>query len=134
MKKIANPVIAIGLTAALLSACGQSASNLALLTEDEQKNSAISVYVPPAFPEAAAKSCHAGSVLVEYDVAYSGKVKDDSVRVLADAGSPALADAAVSAVKRWSYAPAYKDGALLERRNLRTAVNFEIEGCEPINS
>jgi len=134
MKNRVNPLLTAGCAAFLTVACSQSASNLALLSEAEQKNSEISVYVPPAFPVAAAKSCQAGSVLVEYDVAHSGEVKDDSVRVLADAGSSALADAAVSAVKRWSYAPAYKDGALLERRNLRTAVNFEIEGCEPVNS
>lgn len=122
------PVIAIGLG---LSACGNSAGLLTSLSAEDKETSAISFYVPPSFPSEAAKKCQAGSVLLEYDVAFTGEVKDDSVRVLADAGSSALADAAVAAVKRWTYEPAVKDGALLERNNMRTAVNFEIEGCDP---
>lgn len=122
------PVLIVGLG---LSACGNSGSLLSSLSAEDKQTSAISFYVPPSFPNEAARKCQAGSVLLEYDVAYTGEVKEDSVRVLADAGSSALADAAVTAIKRWTYEPAMKDGALLERNNMRTAVNFEIEGCDP---
>jgi len=134
MKNISKTVLPAVLILATVSACSQSSSRFATLTEEEKQTSAISVYVPPSFPDHAAKQCEEGYVLLEYDVSYTGEVKDDSIRVLADAGSSALTDAAVSAVRRWSYEPAIKDGALLERRNMRTAVNFEIEGCEPTNS
>lgn len=122
------PVVLLSISA---SACSQSSGFLSSLSQETKEESAISFYVPPSFPEAAAKRCQAGAVLLEYDVAYTGEVKQDSVRVLADAGSTALADAAVEAVKRWTYEPAIKDGALLERNNMRTAVNFEIDGCDP---
>lgn len=122
------PVVLLGIAA---SACSQSSSFLSSISPEVKETSAISFYVPPTFPESAAKNCEAGAVLLEYDVAYSGEVKDDSVRVLADAGSSALADAAVEAVKRWTYEPAIKNGALLERTNMRTSVNFEIDGCDP---
>lgn len=129
-KNIVN-ACSISLIAFSLGACSQSGNLLGALSPAEKESSAISFYVPPSFPTEAAMNCEAGSVLVEYDVDYSGEVKGDSVRVLADGGSSALSDAAVAAVKRWSYEPVVKNGALFERTNVRTAVNFEIEGCDP---
>ncbi|MEO0411604.1 MAG: energy transducer TonB [Pseudomonadota bacterium] len=114
-----------------LGACGYAQDFAHTLTPAQQEDSAIEYYAAPVFPEAAAKSCEAGAVLVQYDVGYNGEVKPESVRVIADAGSPALADAAVSAVRRWKYAPAMEGNSIIERTGLQTAVNFEIEGCDP---
>ncbi|MEM6832663.1 MAG: energy transducer TonB [Pseudomonadota bacterium] len=131
MKTIIKTLTVGGLITISLSACTQGISGSRSVNLQNEDGAEITNYIAPVFPEAAAKSCEAGQVLLEYDVAHTGEVKSDSVKILADAGSSALADAAIEAISRWKYSPLYEDGALLERSNLRTAVTFEIEGCDP---
>lgn len=131
MKNKLIKTASIVLLTSTVGACGYAQDLSYKLTPDQRKDSAIEYYAQPVFPDEAAKSCEAGSVLVQYDVSHTGEVKPESVRVIADAGSPALADAAVEAIRRWKYAPAMQDNAMVERSGMTTEVNFEIEGCNP---
>jgi TonB family protein len=65
--------------------------------------------VPPAFPNRASAPALEGTIILKTVVDDSGKVK--SVRLLE--GNPALADAAIHAVKQWRYRPYVRNGKSL---------------------
>lgn len=101
-----NAVAAAGLTPA------QLAANLKRLK-----------YVPPEFPSKALAQRVGGAVTIEYIVDTNGDPRD--VRVV-EATPPGVFDhAAITAVKRWHYAPVVANGVPVEVP-VRTAIRFEL--------
>ena len=78
--------------------------------------------VPPAYPEEARKNRVQGKVLLEAVVDEKGIVA--KVGTL-ESPDPALADAAVEAVKRWTYKPATLKGKPVKVR-MTITVNFKL--------
>jgi TonB family protein len=77
--------------------------------------------VKPIYPNAALEAGIQGSVVLQVLVDKDGAVRD--VRLIS--GSPALAPAAIDAVKRWQYRPSYVNGQPLEWEWLVT-VRFKL--------
>jgi TonB family protein len=78
--------------------------------------------VPPAYPEEARKNRVQGRVLLEAVVDEKGNVANVGTLESPD---PALADAAVEAVKRWTYKPATLKGKPVKVR-MTITVNFRL--------
>ena len=66
-------------------------------------------HVPPALPKGATAQEMEGTVILKTMVDDTGKV--ESVHLVE--GNPALADAAIQAVKQWRYRPYVRDGKSL---------------------
>jgi protein TonB len=66
-------------------------------------------HVPPALPKGATAQELEGTVILKTMVDDTGKV--ESVHLVE--GNPALADAAIQAVKQWRYRPYVRDGKSL---------------------
>lgn len=81
----------------------------------------------PAYPENLAASNTPGGAILELIIGADGTVR--SVKVMR-ASHPEFAQSAETAVKKWIFAPAQKDGVAVESR-WRIAVNFALEGHEP---
>ncbi len=79
--------------------------------------------VPPEYPQAALSKGVAGSVLLSFTVDARGDTRD--VQVLQSTPAGVFDRAAVSAVKRWRYAPVIVDGNAVEVPT-RTLVRFEL--------
>ena len=62
----------------------------------------------PDYPRTARRDKVEGRVMLDVQISSRGRV--GSVRVISSSGSPVLDSTAISAVKRWSFAPAQKDG------------------------
>lgn len=78
---------------------------------------------PPEYPQSALSHGVAGSVLLSFTVDAKGATRD--VQVLQSTPSGVFDRAAVSAVKRWKYAPVMVNGAAVEVPT-RTLVRFEL--------
>lgn len=79
--------------------------------------------VPPEYPQSALSKGVAGSVLLSFTVDAKGNTRD--VQVLQSTPAGVFDRAAVSAVKRWRYAPVIVDGNAVEVP-ARTLVRFEL--------
>ena len=79
--------------------------------------------VPPEYPQSALARGVAGSVLLSFTVDARGNTSD--VEVLQSTPAGVFDHAAVSAVKRWKYAPVTVNGAAVEVPT-RTLVRFEL--------
>ena len=79
--------------------------------------------VPPDYPKSALQNSVAGSVLLSFTVDTHGETRD--VQVLQSTPAGVFDRAAVSAVKRWKYAPVLVSGAPVEVP-VRTLVRFEL--------
>jgi TonB family protein len=80
--------------------------------------------IPPDYPPAAMAQRIAGSVTLEYSVDTRGEPRDIHV---VEATPPGVFDqAAISAVKRWRYAPEVVDGKAVDVPGVRTRVRFEL--------
>ncbi len=79
--------------------------------------------VPPDYPKSALENSVAGSVLLSFTVDTRGETRD--VQVLQSTPTGVFDRAAVSAVKRWKYAPVRVNGAPVEVP-VRTLVRFEL--------
>ena len=79
--------------------------------------------VSPDYPQSALSHGQAGSVLLSFTVDTRGETRD--VQVLQSTPSGVFDRAAVSAVKRWRYAPVLVNGAAVEVPT-RTLVRFEL--------
>ena len=79
--------------------------------------------VPPEYPQSALSKGIAGSVLLSFTVDARGNTRD--VQVLQSTPAGVFDRAAVSAVKRWRYAPVIVDGNAVEVPT-RTLVRFEL--------
>jgi protein TonB len=79
--------------------------------------------VPPDYPQSALAHGVAGSVLLAFTVDTRGETRD--VQVLQSTPAGVFDRAAVSAVKRWRYAPVLLNGAAVEVPT-RTLVRFEL--------
>ncbi|HEV2284811.1 MAG TPA: TonB family protein [Steroidobacteraceae bacterium] len=79
--------------------------------------------VPPEYPQSALSKGLAGSVLLSFTVDAKGNTRD--VQVLQSTPAGVFDRAAVSAVKRWRYAPVIVDGNAVEVPT-RTLVRFEL--------
>jgi len=105
----------------------QSATSYCATTMDSPRVAATGptlVYrVSPRYPKEARRAKLEGDVHLSATVGTDGLVKD--VRVIS--GEPALADAAVAAVRQWRYEPAVTDGAPVEVPTEIT-VNFTLAG------
>ena len=62
----------------------------------------------PEYPRTARRDKVEGRVMLDVQITTRGRV--GSVRVISSSGSPVLDSTAIAAVKRWSFAPAKKDG------------------------
>ncbi|HYL00806.1 MAG TPA: energy transducer TonB [Steroidobacteraceae bacterium] len=78
---------------------------------------------PPDYPKSALQQSVAGSVLLSFTVDTRGETRD--VQVLQSTPAGVFDRAAVSAVKRWKYAPVLVNGAPVEVP-VRTLVRFEL--------
>jgi protein TonB len=78
---------------------------------------------PPDYPKSALQQSVAGSVLLSFTVDTHGETRD--VQVLQSTPAGVFDRAAVSAVKRWKYAPVLVNGAPVEVP-VRTLVRFEL--------
>jgi protein TonB len=78
---------------------------------------------PPEYPQSALSKGLAGSVLLSFTVDAKGNTRD--VQVLQSTPAGVFDRAAVSAVKRWRYAPVIVDGNAVEVPT-RTLVRFEL--------
>ena len=79
--------------------------------------------VPPEYPQSALTHGVAGSVLLSFTVDTRGETRD--VQVLQSTPTGVFDHAAVSAVKRWRYAPMLANGVAVEVPT-RTLVRFEL--------
>ncbi|MGH8138414.1 MAG: TonB family protein [Steroidobacteraceae bacterium] len=80
-------------------------------------------YVAPEYPSKALAQSVAGAVIVEYTVDVNGNPRDPRV---VEATPPGVFDrAAISAIKRWRYAPAVVDGTPVEVP-IRASIRFEL--------
>jgi len=79
--------------------------------------------VPPEYPQSALTKGVSGSVLLSFTVDAKGNTSD--VQVLQSTPAGVFDRAAVSAVKRWKYAPVMVNGAAVEVPT-RTLVRFEL--------
>lgn len=79
--------------------------------------------VPPDYPQSALSHGQAGSVLLSFTVDTRGETRD--VQVLQSTPTGVFDRAAVSAVKRWRYAPVFVNGGAVEVPT-RTLVRFEL--------
>jgi protein TonB len=79
--------------------------------------------VPPEYPQSALLKSIAGSVLVSFTVDTKGATSD--VQVVQSTPAGVFDRAAVSAVKRWRYAPVIVNGAAVEVPT-RTLLRFEL--------
>jgi TonB family protein len=82
----------------------------------------IEKQVSPTYPPAAQRERKQGQVQVDVLVRENGEVKDVAVI----AGDPALAEAALSAVKQWKYIPCQADGHAIEAVTSAT-LNFALK-------
>ncbi len=82
-------------------------------------------YVEPAYPESARARGLEGVVRVEVEVLADGAAGD--VRIVASSGSRALDDAAVDAVRKWTFAAATLDGVAVCSTVTLPAIRFRIE-------
>jgi protein TonB len=78
-------------------------------------------FVPPVYPELAAKARLQGIVIVEAIIAANGQVRD--ARVLR--GIPMLDEAALEAVRKWTYTPTLLGGVPVQVA-LVVTVNFRV--------
>ena len=79
---------------------------------------------PPDYPPNAMAQRISGSVTLEYTVDIRGEPRDIHV---VEATPPGVFDqAAITAVKRWRYAPMLVDGAAVDVPGVRTRVRFEL--------
>ncbi|MFO7764461.1 MAG: energy transducer TonB [Wenzhouxiangellaceae bacterium] len=84
------------------------------------------VRIPPQYPQRCmARADNLESVSVEFDVTPEGTVVNP--RVL-DSTNSCLNRAAMRAVERWRYNPKIVDGVAEPRLNVRTVIDFELEG------
>ncbi len=83
--------------------------------------------VQPVYPENLAATSTVGGAILELLIGADGGVR--SVRVMR-ASHPEFGQAARTAVEKWVFVPAKKDGVAVESR-WRIAVNFSIDGREP---
>lgn len=79
--------------------------------------------VPPEYPQAALSKGVSGSVLLSFTVDAKGNTSD--VQVLQSTPAGVFDHAAVSAVRRWKYAPVMVNGAAVEVPT-KTLVRFEL--------
>jgi len=82
-------------------------------------------YAAPRYPEVARERDLEGVVRVEADVRADGTVAD--VRVVRSSGVAAFDDAAVSAVRSWTFAPATIDGVAVASTIDLPAIRFRLE-------
>ncbi len=80
----------------------------------------------PAYPENLAASGTVGGAIIELVIGADGAVKKASVM---RSSHPEFANAAFAAVQQWQFAPAQKDGAVVESR-WRVAINFSVDDKE----
>jgi TonB family protein len=79
---------------------------------------------PPDYPPFAMAQRISGSVTLEYTVDTRGEPRDIHV---VEATPPGVFDqAAITAVKRWRYAPVVADGSAVDVPGVRTRVRFEL--------
>jgi TonB family protein len=83
--------------------------------------------VPPKYPQDAAKAGIQGAVALTFAVDTTGAVKDVTV----ESGDPALASAAVEAVRQWKYKPYMVEGAPTEFQTDVT-LNFRFNTAPPM--
>ena len=82
--------------------------------------------VNPVYPLQAKSAGVEGSVVLQALISKEGAVEDLSVI----SGPPALADAAVTAVRQWTYKPYFLNGEPIKVRTTIT-VNFKLDPPAP---
>ena len=83
--------------------------NSAVILSSKGAEKRLVHHVPPTLPKGAAAQALEGTVILKTVVDDTGKV--ESVRLVE--GNPALAEAAIHAVKQWRYRPYVRDGKSL---------------------
>lgn len=97
-------------TVAALPADGElPGEKSAVILSSQGAEKRLLVHAPPIYPSEARKSGIEGTVVLKAVVSDTGRV--DGVRLVE--GNPALAVAAISAVKKWHYRPYLRDGKAL---------------------
>ena len=94
---------------------------------NEAPKPALHSIVQPVYPENLAATSTPGGAILELIIGADGAVR--SVKLLR-ASHPEFGASAVTAVQKWVFVPAKKDGVAVESR-WRIAVNFALEGHEP---
>ena len=85
--------------------------------------------VPPTYPEVAKHAHVQGTVILEATISPQGRVAD--VKVLR--GIPMLDDAAMQAVKQWTYTPTMLNGTPVPVI-MTVTVNFRLDGSGPVEA
>tara|TARA_A200000113_G_scaffold37522_2_gene30676 strand:+ start:119 stop:1216 length:1098 start_codon:yes stop_codon:yes gene_type:complete len=105
---------------------------LAEAKDDEVKR--ISAFTPaaplervdPKYPSSAARKGREGWVRLSYVIDEEGRVKDPVVEDFF--GSPSFKKSALSAVKKWQYSPAIKDGEPTQQCHQAVQMDFSMVG------
>lgn len=105
---------------------------LAEAKDDEVKR--ISAFTPaapmervdPKYPSSAARKGREGWVRLSYVIDEQGRVKDPVVEDFF--GSPSFKKSALSAVKKWQYSPAFKDGEPTQQCHQAVQMDFSMVG------
>ena len=79
--------------------------------------------VTPVFPHRKLFRGQKGSVTLEFTVSVNGSVKN--IEVLKSIGGAAFEESSIIALKKWRYAPKFKDGAPIEART-QVELSFEL--------
>ena len=115
MTNLKNALIALSLTLAAVGAHADErvgAASVSMLGMASSGTMALSRSMP-AFPVSATRNgYHAGRVVLSYDVAADGTVKD--VQVLAAHPAQVFTRSAVGAVEKWRYLPGATDKRMVE--------------------
>jgi TonB family protein len=85
--------------------------------------------VPPKYPGTAVKAGIQGAVSLTLTIDTAGSVKD----VVVVSGDPALAAAALDAVRQWRYKPLLSDGNALEFET-NVTLNFRLKNSPPVQA
>ena len=113
-------VLTLGLQASV--AAQPTAAGLAVTGEPEVRD-----WTPPVYPEAARRAKIEGRVLVEFVVGLDGRVTDATVK---KSGDESLNEAALAAVRQWTFSPALNEGKP-EPRAMLVPVDFTLKPGKP---
>jgi TonB family protein len=80
--------------------------------------------VPPDYPDALRKAGVSGTVIVKFGLDDKGMVLNPTVP---KPGNPDLDALAVAAVKRWTFAPAMKDGHAIAVKEMQVPITFALK-------
>lgn len=102
------------------------AGGLHLGTAPADSDATPILQVSPIYPSRAAQRGIEGWVLVEFTITPTGAVADPLV--IDSYPSSIFNRSALRAIKRWKYRPKVVDGVAVERKGIRTEIEFELEG------